>query len=68
MNDPKDDIVLPGPNLRDWFAGQALCGMIGDERCGPFTTFDDAKERLKNIAIGCYAMADAMIAERGETK
>lgn len=53
-----------GMSLRDWFAGQVLCGMIGKERAEPFTTPTQAKAHLKSIAAGCYAMADAMLEAR----
>lgn len=47
-------VAKPGMSLRDWFAGQALAsrGMYG------------ANVREKEVAAECYAIADAMIAER----
>jgi len=44
-----------GMTLRDWFAGQALVGMLGD------SSFDAPEDRL---AAGAYAMADAMLRAR----
>jgi hypothetical protein len=47
-----------GMSLRDWFAGQALAGLLAgspDADCGP-----------KGYAADAYGMADAMIAARGE--
>lgn len=42
-----------GMSLRDWFAGKALAGM-------PWSMEITAKEQAKE----CYAIADAMLAER----
>jgi hypothetical protein len=44
----------PGMSLRDWFAGQALCGLMANDEQAPESVF--AKE--------AYRMADAMIAAR----
>lgn len=54
--------------LRDWFAGMALQGLAGP------TITDAARQRVKpenvppQLAIGCYAIADAMIAARKEAR
>lgn len=45
-----------GMTLRDWFAGQALAS--GDY---------DATIGCEIIAMDCYAIADAMLAERSKT-
>lgn len=45
----------PGMSLRDWFAGQALAGILADE------TFDAVPER---IAATVYGIADAMLKAR----
>jgi hypothetical protein len=42
-----------GMTLRDWFAGQALAGMV--------------PEAAKNKAEAAYAIADAMLAERSKS-
>ena len=47
-----------GMSLRDWFAGQALAGNIGN----PWATDAEA------LALRFYKIADAMIAARKETK
>lgn len=47
-----------GMSLRDWFAGQALAGLLADSSnadCGP-----------KGYAHDAYLMADAMLAARKE--
>ncbi len=46
----------PGMSLRDWFAGQALCGVLSNPR------IDFNKE--KDIAKGAFEHADAMLKER----
>ena len=49
-----------GMTLRDWFAGQAMTGVLA---------LQDADERsYENLAMHCYAFADAMLAarEKGE--
>ena len=56
-----------GKSLRDWFAGQELValGMGSPElaaRCATSESFTNGM--VKSIATLCYAMADAMIAER----
>lgn len=50
-------VATSGMSLRDWFAGQALAGMLGDpERSGEFAEF----------ARYAYQAADAMLAARKE--
>lgn len=46
-----------GMSLRDWFAGQALAGMMASEVDGSTYNEDPAAERA-------YRFADAMLAER----
>lgn len=45
-----------GMTLRDWFAGQALCGWVSDP------AIDSNQE--EGVARICYALADAMIQAR----
>ena len=56
-NDPE---YANGMTLRDWFAGQALTGMMGFATGG---TFDPSKN-CDRFAEASYALADAMIAAR----
>lgn len=44
-------------DLRDWFAGQALAGLVANTRT---TTFSDT------VAEMAYKLADAMLAERNK--
>ena len=48
--------IMNGLSARDYFAGQALIGLV-DTHYGNLTP-------MKDIAYDCYAMADAMLAER----
>ena len=41
----------PGMTLRDWFAGQALSDLAATD--------------AEDVALECYQLADAMIAQRG---
>ena len=50
-----------GMSLRDWFAGQALFGILLK-----FTPSDS--DELKHLAGRVYEMADAMLAERPKAK
>lgn len=47
--------VEPGMSLRDWFAGQALAGMLADS---------NVKGQPVVIADGAYRLADAMLEAR----
>lgn len=48
-----------GMSLRDYFAGQALIGLITH-----YGTHNGA--RMNELAVRSYLIADTMIAERGE--
>lgn len=52
-----------GMTLRDYFAGQALAGMMAGEAGHP-----SSPATSKDIAEFAYIMADAMIAERSKDK
>lgn len=47
----------PGMTLRDYFAGQAISGLVNEanDMTGP-----------REIALAAYAIADAMLAERNK--
>lgn len=47
-----------GMTLRDWFAGQAIATMINKSEDS------DGGWDGGSVAAGCYAIADAMLAER----
>ena len=58
-NDPAFKLGCEGMTLRDWFAGQALAGLLA--------SIKDAEEILNNYAHAAneaWSYADAMIAER----
>lgn len=48
----------PGMSLRDWFAGQALSGLLAD----PNVRSTDGL--FEHVAASAYIFADAMIAAR----
>ena len=64
----------PGMTLRDWFAGQALCGYLAqdDGRTCPSDIVKQGDQAIEawrsqirsSDAKWCYAMADAMIEAR----
>jgi len=47
-----------GMTLRDWFAGQALAGLVADSSYDPKDKYNEYASRF------CYTIADAMLAER----
>jgi len=51
------DHIIPGMTLRDWFAGQALSGMISSSE------YTGTCEEFSNWA---YQHADSMLAERSK--
>lgn len=57
---PHSDSVLyqQGMSLRDYFAGQALEGILAE--------FFHHENEAQSAAIRAYAMADAMLAERAK--
>lgn len=64
---PKTYGVSNGMTLRDWFAGQMLCGfgaafanMIADDGA----SVEAMEPAAKGMALTAYAFADAMLAER----
>ena len=57
---PSVDYGSIGMSLRDWFAGQALAGVIA--ACCQDTLNFETREQL--FARNAYAIADAMLAER----
>jgi hypothetical protein len=48
----------PGMSLRDWFAGQALVGLLADGKFLP--------ESDDEIGTGAYEIADAMLRARDQ--
>jgi hypothetical protein len=65
-NPPAYPFVLPtkyriaeaGMTLRDWFAGQAMMGLLA--------TYDTTEVAWESIAHRSYGIASAMLRERGE--
>ena len=56
-----------GMTLRDYFAGQALAGLIANTKYMMALGEISKKENIpsnKNLAISCYETADALIVER----
>ena len=58
------EVYSSGMTLRDWFAGQALAGMVEIAGRAPMEASDaGAHKNLANAARLAYAFADAMIAQ-----
>lgn len=56
-----------GMTLRDWFAGQAATSMVTQINYLVGYTDDRLLDwQVERIARGAYAIADAMLRERGE--
>ena len=53
------NVTLKGMTIRDWFAGQAITGALANGDDFEFAEWD-------NCAKYAYALADAMLAERGK--
>lgn len=51
----------PGMELRDWFAGQALAGIMANNNVGPLNGAYDL-----NIIDRAYHLADQMVAQRSK--
>lgn len=52
----------PGMTLRDWFAGQALVGMVTSDRKSK--EGEDGNSARSRLATASYRMADAMLEAR----
>ena len=53
------DDAGPGMSLRDWFAGQALVGLMSDPGLRP-----SRLDEFEHMATRLYQVADAMLKER----
>jgi hypothetical protein len=53
-----------GMSLRDWFAGQALAGMLSPERRGGGGS--ESSNSVRAISRDAYLLADAMLAARSK--
>ena len=53
-----------GMTLRDWFAGQALAGLLSNSSPGSNRVLLGGKQLAMDMAEASYAYADAMIRER----
>jgi len=54
-----------GMSLRDWFAGQALAGLLSDVR---FSLVNDTVNPVELYPSLAYQYADAMLVERAKAK
>lgn len=57
-DDPRNQILGGGMSLRDWFAGQALAGIMAN----PKSWLDD--DKVLRAGDAAYRYADAMLAAR----
>lgn len=65
--DPSTDQMVHGMNLRDWFAGMALQGLLSNSNASVVKAF--GKHGIDAdiaFAESAYAFADALIKQRGE--
>lgn len=60
------DYASAGMSLRDWFAGQALAGLIGDQSFRAYARSHAGKSGPAIHAEAAYQVADAMLAERSK--
>jgi hypothetical protein len=56
------ELDTPGMSLRDYFAAKALVGFQAFVRGG--WSGEMPADMARHIAVNCYAIADAMLAER----
>jgi hypothetical protein len=55
-----ENMPQQGMNLRDYFAGKALSGLLAHEKSSSWEAYE--------VAGDCYGYADAMIKARGASK
>jgi hypothetical protein len=61
-------IDTEGLTIRDYFAGQALSGLMANNDIQIDQEKLDVKEKAAELcAVWCYSIADAMLAERSKT-
>lgn len=56
----------PGMTLRDWFAGQALAGLMANSEEWKFWKVANQPESFvrQNVVVTCYQLAETMIEEK----
>ena len=57
---PTEGFDREGMTLRDWFAGQAMAGILSGN---PSTTINQ-DDLVKVLSVSAYGIADAMLAQR----
>ena len=57
-----------GMSLRDYFAGQALTGLLPQDGVRLSARKNNPNEESKYIAAAAYQIADAMLAERARER
>lgn len=58
-------LAAPGMSLRDWFAGQALTGLLMRGASSPKALAESWDEDIgRSVAYMAYEFADAMLEER----
>jgi hypothetical protein len=58
---PSQPSLITPIGLRDWFAGQALVGLMSDSGMRP-----SSLSEFEHMAMRLYQVADAMLAERAK--
>jgi len=64
----QDEILFTGLSMRDWFAGQALTGMLAgeDRELASEMALDDGVDICDMCAEMAYEQADAMMKARAQ--
>lgn len=68
-NGERCELKYSGMDLRDWFAGQALLGLLSGKALeGAVSTLGNKPSLIVNCMVGAaYEHADAMLRERGKS-
>lgn len=63
---PDHNSAQEGMSLRDWFAGQALAGLMASKAVALAADSDEIHAERERKAVSCFLLADALLAERSK--